>query len=61
MTAPANDNPGFLLSSEILAQNAEPLIGQLTLNTDQGDIVVSINRVTAEALVEELATFLDTE
>lgn len=61
MTEPANDNPGFLLSSEILTQNAEPLIGQLTLSTDQGDIIVTINQDAALALIEELAAFLDTE
>jgi hypothetical protein len=61
LPGPANDHASFLLSSEIIAQNAEPLIGEMTLTTDQGDLVLAINRETTEALIEELTTFLDTE
>lgn len=60
-THPANDNAAFLLSSEAIAQNAEPLIGELTLTTDQGDIVLAINKDGADELAGQLASFLDTE
>lgn len=61
MTNPANDRYPLLTGSEIIAHHAEPLIGELRLTTDHGDIVLAINKDAAAALIEELETFLDTE
>jgi hypothetical protein len=61
MMPPDNDKDDLLLSSEIIALSTEPLIGQLRLTTDNGDVVMAVNAESAQALVEELITFLDTQ
>jgi hypothetical protein len=61
MINPANDHHKLLLTSEAVAHSAEPLIGELRLTTNQGDVILAINRETAAALIEELTRFLDTE
>lgn len=57
----ANDRYPLLLSSEATPQSADPLIGELTLTTDQGDIVLALKQEPAENLAEELTSFLDAE
>ncbi len=61
MTKPANDRDPVLLTSEAVAQSAEPLIGELTLVTDRGTICIVINKASAEELIEQLVSFLDAE
>lgn len=61
MSTPANDRFPLLLSSEAIAQSAEPLMGELTLTTDRGDVVVAISKNAAEDLIEQLVSFLDAE
>lgn len=57
----ANDHHNFLILSEVIAQNADPPIGEMTLTTDQGDIVLVIDQEAAEDLIEQLTAFLDME
>lgn len=61
MTKPANDRAPVLLTSEAITQSAEPLIGELTLVTDRGTSCMVINKASAEDLIEQLISFLDTE
>jgi hypothetical protein len=62
MTQPANDHDRILISAEIIGQSAEPLIGEMTLTTDLGDVVVLVvNKEAAELLIQELTAFLDTQ
>jgi hypothetical protein len=61
MTQPANDHDRILISAEIIGQSAEPLIGEMTLTTDLGDVVLVVNKEAAELLIEELTAFLDTQ
>jgi hypothetical protein len=61
MTHPANDHLPLIISSEIIAQSADPLIGELTLTTDSGDMVLAITEQAARDLIDELTSFLDVE
>jgi hypothetical protein len=61
MAKPNNDKDDLLLSAEIAELSAAPLIGQLILTTDNGNVVMAINQESAQALVEDLISFLNTE
>lgn len=61
MIKPANDHDPVLLTSEAIAQGADPLIGELTLVTDRGTFCMVIKKESAEDLIEQLTSFLDTE
>jgi len=61
MTEPANDHLPLVISSEIIAQSADPLIGELTMTTDSGDVVLALTEQAARDLIDALTSFLDTE
>jgi hypothetical protein len=50
----------MILSSEIIAFSANPSISEIILTTNSGNIVLAIKREQAEALLDQLANFLDT-
>jgi hypothetical protein len=59
MTQIANDNLPKLVSAEILIQSADPLVGELALTTDSGEIVLALNKEAATVLLERLVSFLE--
>jgi hypothetical protein len=61
MTEPANHHLPLIVSSKIIAQSADPLIGELTLTTDSGDMVLALTEQAAWDLIDNMASFLDVE
>ena len=57
MTQMANDNLPMLVAAEIVTQSVDPLVGELALTTDSGEIVLALNKDAATVLPERLVSF----
>ena len=51
----------MIRSSEVAVFSANPSIGEMILTTNLGNVVLAIDREQAESLLDQLASFLDTE
>lgn len=60
MSKYANDHR-IIRSSEVAAFRTNPSIGEMILTTNTGNVVLAIDREQAQALLLELANFLDVE